>query len=88
MRLAALLREIESSPGASTVADLAARLDTTPDAITAMLAALRASGRIGPDARPGTDECAATGSCGVSCTGPSRCPFVVDVGSTLEIRRR
>ncbi len=90
MKLATLLSLIESQGGAATEADLAARMGTTVSDVRAMLAALRAAGRLGPDGghEPGTTECASSGSCAVSCTGPSDCPFVVDIGPTLEIRRR
>jgi hypothetical protein len=88
MQLAALLREIEGSPGAVTIGDLARRLETSPARVSAMLAALRASGRIGPDGtrQPGTDDCASSGSCAVSCPGPSECPFTLEFGGFLEIR--
>jgi len=90
MKLASLLREIDRSAGAVTVGELAARLDTTPGVIGEMLTALRASGRLGPEGSnlPGTHECASTGTCGISCSGPSDCPFTVDLGPTLEIKRR
>jgi|GEM_PF-2046507 len=90
MRLAALLRAVEESPGTVTVADLARRLGETPETVRSMLAALRAAGRLGPEgsARPGTEECASAGSCSGSCPGPEDCPFVVDLGAGLEIRRR
>ncbi len=90
MRLTDLLDEIDRSPGAVTVPDLARRLGSTPDRVASMLAALRASGRLGPDGevRPGTEGCACSGSCGAACSGPASCPFVVDLGGTLEIRRR
>ncbi len=90
MSLAALLREIDESRSSVTVAELAARLETTPARVREMLAALRAAGRLGPDGgvEAGTDACATAGSCGVSCPGPADCPFTVDFGNTLEIRRR
>ena len=90
MRLADLLAEIERSPGAVTIGDLAVRLEVTTATVTAGLAALRAAGRLGPEggAEPGTHECASTGSCAVSCPGPDECPFVLDFGAGLEIRRR
>jgi len=90
MRLTALLREIEGSSGSLTAVELAVRLGTTPAAVSAMLAALRAAGRLGPDGsrEPGSDECASAGSCGVACTGPDRCPFVVNLGPMLEVRPR
>ncbi len=90
MKLAALLREIHRSAGAVTVGELAARLGTTPGTIADMLAALRAAGRIGPEGanQPGTHQCASTGTCGITCSGPDDCPFTVNLGPTLEIRRR
>jgi hypothetical protein len=89
MRLVDLTREIERSTGAVTALDLAARLDTTPAAVDAMLAALRAAGKLSPDGRPQqpSDECPFPGSCSAACPGPASCPFVVDVGDRLEIRR-
>ena len=90
MRIAELLREIDSSSGAVTVADLADRLDSTATDVRAGLAALRAAGRLGPEAGhdPGTDECSSAGTCSMSCPGPADCPFVIDLGSgSLEIRR-
>ena len=90
MRLAALIDEIDRSAGAVTVVELARRLDTTPGLVGEMLAALRASGRLGPEGanEPGTHDCASTGTCGITCTGPDDCPFVIDIGTHLEIRRR
>ncbi|MBM3694348.1 MAG: helix-turn-helix domain-containing protein [Actinobacteria bacterium] len=90
MRLAALLRAVEESPGTVTVADLAKRLRESPETVRAMLAALRAAGHLGPEgsARPGTEECASAASCAVSCPGPGDCPFVVDLGVGLEVRRQ
>jgi hypothetical protein len=89
MRLTDLLGEIERSPGAVTIPDLAKRLGSTPGTVGAMLTALRASGKLGPDggAQRGTDGCP-SGSCAVACPGPAGCPFVVDLGGNLEIRRR
>jgi hypothetical protein len=89
MRIADLLREIDRSSGAATVADLAARLGATGAEIRSGLAALRAAGRLGPERGhvPGSAECAATGTCAMSCPGPNACPFVVDLGGSLEIRR-
>jgi hypothetical protein len=90
MRLTQLITEIERSPGAVTIGDLAGRLGVTTATVTAGLAALRAAGRLGPQggAEPGTHECASTGSCAVSCPGPDECPFVLDIGVGLEVRRR
>ena len=89
MTLSRLLREIERSPGAVTIPELAARLNTTPRRVSSMLAALRASGHLEPDGgrQPGTDECCSAGSCAVSCPGPADCPFTLDFGAALEIRR-
>lgn len=89
MRLAALLREVEGSSRTLTVADLARRLGESPEVVRSMLAALRAAGRLGPvgSARPGTEKCASAGACKSSCPGPAECPFVVDLGAGLEIRR-
>jgi hypothetical protein len=49
-----------------------------------MLAALRASGRLAPGVKPGSAECPS--ACTVSCPGPQRCPFVIDLGTGLEPR--
>jgi hypothetical protein len=86
MTLADLLAEIQRAPGAVTVGDLAARLGTSPAEVRAMLAALRASGRLGPSrgVTPGSEQCSS--SCAVSCPGPAECPFVVDFGTGLEPR--
>jgi hypothetical protein len=84
MTLADLLAEIQRAPGPVTVADLAARLGATPSAVRSMLAALRASGRLAPGVKPGSAECPS--SCTVSCPGPQRCPFVIDLGTGLEPR--
>jgi hypothetical protein len=88
MTLAHLVREIERSPGAVTIPELARRLGCGPHRVREMLVALRAAGRVGPEAgrRPGTEECAATGSCRLSCPGPTECPFIVDLGPHLGIR--
>jgi len=90
MRLVDLTREIERSTGAVTALDLAARLDTTPAAVDAMLAALRAAGKLSPDGRPQqrSDECPSPGSCSAVCPGPASCPFVANLVTGLEIRRR
>jgi hypothetical protein len=84
MTLAGLLAEIQRAPGPVTVAQLASRLGATPAAVCAMLAALRASGRLAPEVRPGSEECPS--ACTASCPGPRRCPFVIDLGSGLEPR--
>ncbi|MGD2051262.1 MAG: FeoC-like transcriptional regulator [Acidimicrobiia bacterium] len=91
MRLADLTREIESATGSLTVADLAARLDTSPATVDAMLVALRASGRLATEGggrrAPTTgDGCAAAGSCTGSCPGPDRCPFTVELVTGFRIR--
>lgn len=89
MRLAALLEQLRSSSGAVTVAELAQELGTSPDDVTAMLSALRAAGKLGPEAlgAPGSDACTSSGSCGAGpCPGPSTCPFVVRFGSMLEVK--
>jgi DNA-binding IclR family transcriptional regulator len=44
MKLTELLRVIQGSPGAVTVADLARQLGSTPETVRAMLMALRAAG--------------------------------------------
>jgi hypothetical protein len=88
MKLTELLRVIQGSPGAVTVADLARQLGSTPETVRAMLMALRAAGRLGPEAgaRPGVDKCASAGSCSVACPGPAGCPFAIGLGSGLRLR--
>ena len=89
MKLAALLTEIARSRGPVTGIELADRLGIPPAQVAAMLAALRASGRLGPEARvgPAPATCDAAGSCSMSCPGPSECALVVDLEVTgLEIR--
>lgn len=90
MRLADLLTAVQRAPGPVTVADLARSLGETPGTVRAMLAALRAAGRLEPEgsARPGTGECASAGSCSLSCPGPGECPLVVDLVAGLQIRER
>ena len=88
MKLAALLAIIEAGPGSMTEADIAERTGTSVPEVRAMLAALRAAGRIGPErsVSPGTDACASAGACTISCPGPNDCPLLIDIGAPLEIR--
>lgn len=89
MRLATLLREIEISPGPVTGIELATRLGITTGEVSAMLAALRASGRIGPEMRDQEPigNCGSAGSCSLTCPGPDECSLTVDISVTgLEIR--
>jgi hypothetical protein len=88
MRLTELLRAIQGSPGAVTVADLARQLGSTPETVRAMLIALRAAGRLGPEAgaRPAAGKCTSAGSCSVACPGPAGCPLAIDLGSGLRLR--
>jgi hypothetical protein len=90
MSLAALLHEIEGADGPLTIADLARRLGSNSATIADMLVALRAAGRLRPDAgaAPGTHECGTAGSCAIACPGPSACPFVLEMPSGLEVRAR
>jgi hypothetical protein len=90
MRLSTLLTEIQQSQGPVTGIELAARLGVTPAEVAAMLAALRASGKIGSAHRtePAPDNCASAGACSMSCPGPEECSLVMDLNvAGLEIRR-
>lgn len=89
MRLATLLREIERSPGPITGIELADRLDVTTGEVAGMLAALRASGRLGAtqDERPPMDTCSSTGSCSMTCPGPDKCSLTANLQvSGLQIQ--
>lgn len=89
MKLGTLVREIETSRGPVTGIELALRLGIQPAEVAAMLAALRASGRLGPEVRsePAPSECSSAGACSLSCPGPGDCPLVIDVTvSGLEMR--
>ena len=91
MKLATLITEIERSRGPVTGIELALRLGIQPAEVAAMLAALRASGRLGPEVRsePAPGECSSAGACSMSCPGPEECPLVIDVSvSGLEIKNR
>jgi hypothetical protein len=91
MKLATLVTEIERSRGPVTGIELALRLGIRPAEVAAMLAALRASGRLGPEVRsePAPDDCSSAGACSMSCPGPGDCPLVIDVSvSGLEIKSR
>lgn len=90
MKLAALLAEIERSSGPIMGIDLARRLGVEPAEVAAMLTALRASGRLGPESSPGpaATECASGGACSMSCPGPGECSLMIDLSLTgLEVRR-
>jgi len=89
MRLAALLSEIERSSGPVTGIDLALRMGIAPGDVSAMLDALRASGRLAPEI-PGPEpmvSCGSAGACSLSCPGPGECSLAIDLNVTgLEIR--
>ena len=90
MKLAALLAEIGSSSGPVTGIELASRLGITTSEVSAMLAALRASGAL--DTEPVPDEaaasCSSVGSCSLACPGPGKCALVIDLNvASLEIRQ-
>ncbi|NIQ53003.1 MAG: hypothetical protein GWN71_06060 [Gammaproteobacteria bacterium] len=57
-----------------------------------MLDALRANGRLAPEAGAAATGpppgCAAGGSCGGSCPGPADCPLVIDVDAGRLAPRR
>ena len=89
MKLATLIREIESSSGPVTGVELATRMGITTGEVSAMLDALRASGRIGPEIRDQEPigSCSSAGSCSMTCPGPDECSLTVDIAVTgLEIR--
>lgn len=89
MKLAALLTEIERSRGPVTGIDLALRMGIAPGQVSAMLDALRASGRLGPEIRDQEpmDSCGSSGACSMACPGPGECALVIDLNVTgLEIR--
>jgi len=81
MILAAVLAEIERAAGPITRVELARRLGVSADEVGAMLAALRAAGRLRPEsgADP-TENCPSSAGCRGTCPGPERCPLVVDMG--------
>ena len=89
MKLAALLTEIERSRGPVTGIDLAVRMGIAPGEVSAMLDALRASGRLGPEVREAEpmDSCGSAGACSMTCPGPGECALVIDLNvSGLQIR--
>ena len=90
MSLTALVGAIEESKGPITGIDLADRLGISPGRVVAMLDALRASGRLGPElqASQPADACSSAGSCSMSCPGPDGCSLVIDLSVTsLEVKR-
>ena len=87
MRLTALLEEIERSSGPVTGIELATRLKISPGDVAGMLAALRASGRLGPEMRRPMETCSSAGTCSMTCPGPDECSLVIDINVTgLEVR--
>ena len=80
--LHALLAMIESSDKALTPGELAQRLDIEAGQIVAMLATLRAHGRLVPDlaGESPVDVCSGAGLCGGTCPGPADCQLVADTG--------
>jgi hypothetical protein len=90
MKLTALLGEIERSSGPIMSIDLARRLGVEPGEVAGMVSALRASGRLGPEAAsgPAATECASSGACSMSCPGPGECSLTIDLSFTgPEVRR-
>ena len=90
MKLAALIAEIEQATGPVLGIDLARRLGIQPAEVAAMLTALRASGRLAPEAHaaPPTAECSSAGGCSMSCPGPGECSLMIDLSVTgLEVRQ-
>ncbi len=87
MSLAALLGEIERSQGPVTGIELATRLGIAPGRVAMMLDALRAAGRLGPEAKQQVDTCASAGACSMTCPGPEECSLAIGLTVTsLEIR--
>lgn len=89
MSLTALVTEIEKAAGPVTGIELAVRLGVSPGQVAAMLDALRASGRLGPESRASEpmDTCSSSGSCSMTCPGPDECALTVDLNVTgLEIQ--
>jgi hypothetical protein len=79
MMLALLLEEIATAGRPLTAVDLAVRLGIDTSEVMGMLAALRAAGRLAPDAAAGPASCVG-GSCGGACPGPAECPLVTGTG--------
>jgi hypothetical protein len=89
MRLHALVAALEGANGPVTGIELADRLGITTAEVAAMLVALRASGRLGPERRDPepTTTCSSSGSCSMKCPGPDNCALTVDLSVTgLRIR--
>jgi hypothetical protein len=89
MTLGALVDELQHAAGPVTGLELAARLGISKAQVTAMLDALRASGRLRIDesARDPMPTCSSGGSCLSSCPGPENCPLTVDLNVTgLHLR--
>ena len=85
--LASLLQEVESARGPITGIELAGRLGVSPGEVAAMLDALRAAGRLGPEQRKPMDNCGSSTSCSMTCPGPDECSLVIDLNvSGLEIQ--
>ncbi len=79
MTLARLLAAVEAAGGPLTPAELAARTGLDGRLVMGMLDALRANGRLAPEAT-GTGPppgCAAGSSCGGACPGSGECPLVI-----------
>ena len=86
MKLSTLLTEITEASGPVTGIELADRLGVSPATVARMLAALRATGQIGPEPAPGA--CASAGACSISCPGPEQCSLAIDLSVTgFQIRR-
>lgn len=90
MRLRSLLAELEQAPGPITGLELADRLGLTTSQVAAMLDALRAAGRLGPEIRDPQpwDGCSSAASCSMTCPGPNKCALTVNLDvAGFEIRR-
>jgi hypothetical protein len=89
MRLSSLIDEVRRLSGPVTGAELARRLGISTTEVAAMLDALRASGRLGPEIRNNeiTSGCSSAGSCSMTCPGPDECALTVDLNVTgLQIQ--
>lgn len=89
MRLSSLIDEVGRLSGPVTGIELAHRLGISTTEVAAMLDALRASGRLGPETRNNelTSGCSSAGACSMTCPGPDECALTVDLNVTgLQIQ--
>lgn len=89
MRLSSLIDELGRLSGPVTGVELAHRLGISTTEVAAMLDALRASGRLGPEIRKSepTSGCSSAGPCSMTCPGPDECALTVVLNVTgLQIQ--